>query len=71
VLVVIQIALGAWTIWSNKAADIATAHVAMGAGLFVLSGLITVVCYRARYDAGKKSHATPVETRGDLAEVNA
>jgi hypothetical protein len=23
--------LGAWTIWSNKAADIATAHVAMGA----------------------------------------
>src|SRR6266498_4004631 len=30
-LVVCQIALGAWTIWSNKAADIATAHVAVGA----------------------------------------
>jgi cytochrome c oxidase assembly protein subunit 15 len=30
-LVVGQITLGAWTIWSNKAADIATAHVAVGA----------------------------------------
>jgi cytochrome c oxidase assembly protein subunit 15 len=30
-LVVCQIALGAWTIWSNKAADVATAHVAVGA----------------------------------------
>ena len=26
-----QLTLGAWTIWSNKAADIATAHVALGA----------------------------------------
>ena len=31
VLVFCQVTLGAWTIWSNKAADIATAHVAMGA----------------------------------------
>src|SRR5213593_3906597 len=30
-LVTCQIALGAWTIWSNKAADVATAHVALGA----------------------------------------
>src|SRR6266480_2650678 len=30
-LVACQIALGAWTIWSNKAADVATAHVAVGA----------------------------------------
>jgi cytochrome c oxidase assembly protein subunit 15 len=29
--VFVQLTLGAWTIWSNKAADIATAHVAMGA----------------------------------------
>ena len=27
----LQIALGAWTVWSNKAADFATAHVAIGA----------------------------------------
>jgi cytochrome c oxidase assembly protein subunit 15 len=30
-LLVTQITLGAWVIWSNKAADIATAHVAVGA----------------------------------------
>ena len=33
-LVILQITLGAWTIWSNKAADIATAHVAVGAITF-------------------------------------
>ena len=26
-----RLLLGAWTIWSNKAADVATAHVAVGA----------------------------------------
>ena len=31
-----QVAMGAWTIWSNKAADVATAHMALGAlSLFV------------------------------------
>jgi cytochrome c oxidase assembly protein subunit 15 len=30
-LVFTQLLLGAWTIWSNKAADVATAHVAVGA----------------------------------------
>jgi len=27
----LQFTLGAWTIWSNKAADVATTHVAVGA----------------------------------------
>ena len=31
ILFFIQFSLGAWTIWSNKAADIATTHVAVGA----------------------------------------
>lgn len=76
-LVFVQIALGAWTIWSNKAADIATAHVATGAAIFIVSGLFTVVCFRARYDARKKEAAllskTPVtlETQPELAEVTA
>lgn len=35
-LVVVQIALGAWTIWSNKAADVTTAHVAVGALILFL-----------------------------------
>jgi cytochrome c oxidase assembly protein subunit 15 len=35
-MIVVQIALGAWTIWSNKAADITTAHVAVGALILFL-----------------------------------
>ena len=38
-LVAVQITLGIYTIWSNKAADVATAHVAVGATLFVWSVL--------------------------------
>jgi cytochrome c oxidase assembly protein subunit 15 len=36
-LIVGQATLGAWTIWSNKAADVATAHVVLGA-LCLLTG---------------------------------
>ena len=39
VLVLMQAALGAWTIWSNKAADIATTHMALGA-LILLMGVL-------------------------------
>jgi cytochrome c oxidase assembly protein subunit 15 len=35
-LLLVQIALGAWTIWSNKAADVTTAHVAVGALILFL-----------------------------------
>ena len=34
-----QVLLGAWTIWSNKAADVATAHMALGA-LSLLVGVV-------------------------------
>ena|SRR6185437_7513335 len=40
-LVAIQIGLGIWTIWSNKAADIATAHVSIGALVFFLGVQLT------------------------------
>jgi len=46
VLVICQITLGAWTIWSNKAADIATAHVAVGATIFAVTISICVLGYR-------------------------
>ncbi len=39
--VVAQITLGAWVIWSNKAADVATAHVALGA---IMLGLGVINC---------------------------
>src|SRR5213592_4378956 len=45
-LVACQIALGAWTIWSNKAADIATAHVAFGAVMLSFGVSISAICRR-------------------------
>ena len=41
-----QIALGAWTIWSNKAADIATTHVALGAVMLSFGVSISAICWR-------------------------
>ncbi|PYL42599.1 MAG: cytochrome oxidase biogenesis protein CtaA [Verrucomicrobia bacterium] len=46
VLVGCQIALGAWTIWSNKAADVATAHVALGAVMLSFGVTISAICWR-------------------------
>jgi len=45
-LVVCQIALGAWTVWSNKAADVATAHVALGAVMLSFGVSISAICWR-------------------------
>jgi cytochrome c oxidase assembly protein subunit 15 len=45
-LVICQIALGAWTIWSNKAADVATAHVAFGAVMLSFGVSISAICWR-------------------------
>lgn len=38
-MIFVQIALGAWTIWSKKAADVATAHMALGALSLVVGGV--------------------------------
>ena len=46
ILVFGQITLGAWVIWSNKAADVATAHVALGAVMLSLGVSISAICCR-------------------------
>jgi cytochrome c oxidase assembly protein subunit 15 len=46
ILVFVQFALGAWTIWSNKAADVATAHVFVGA-LILMTGVLLSVTLSA------------------------
>ena len=45
-LFICQIALGAWTIWSNKAADVTTAHVALGAAMLSFGVSISAICWR-------------------------
>ena len=45
-LVFTQFTLGMFTIWTNKAADVATAHVATGALTLVLGALLTAISWR-------------------------
>jgi heme a synthase len=59
-----QITLGAWVIWSNKAADIATAHVAMGAIMLALGIAISTICLRLL----QSSEAAPALRRSLVAE---
>src|SRR5206468_8289352 len=48
--VLVQFILGAWTIWSNKAADVATTHVAVGATMLGRS----------------EEHTSELQSRSDL-----
>jgi cytochrome c oxidase assembly protein subunit 15 len=52
-LVISQIALGGWVIWSNKAADVATAHVALGAIMLSFGVSISAICRRVSGKAGE------------------
>ena len=47
-----QVALGAWTIWSNKAADVATAHMALGALSLLLGAVFSFRLWRGN-EAGR------------------
>src|SRR6266567_167965 len=42
-LIVAQVLLGAWTVWSNKAADVATAHVLVGALSLATGAILSIV----------------------------
>src|SRR5205809_3037402 len=44
--VFVQLGLGAWTIWSNKAADVATTHVAVGATMLGLGAITSAFSLR-------------------------
>jgi cytochrome c oxidase assembly protein subunit 15 len=57
-LIVIQIALGIETIWSNKAADIATAHVLVGALSLVTGSLWCIIAF-ARKAPVTETDASP------------
>jgi heme a synthase len=45
-LIMVQVFLGAATIWSNKAADIATAHVLGGALALAMGALLSILSFR-------------------------
>ena len=72
-LILLQITLGAVTIWSNKAADIATAHVVVGALSLVTGSLLTIVSFRvlmpacAAVRAAAESEQAPFVPRNPAA----
>ncbi len=41
-MILVQIGMGAWTIWSDKAADIATGHMALGALSLVVGAVLSL-----------------------------
>jgi heme a synthase len=60
----VQFTLGAWTIWSNKAADIATAHVAVGAIMLSFGMSISAICWRILQKQRAETSATAIEPKG-------
>ena len=66
-LLFFQLTLGAWTIWSNKAADIATAHVAGGAIMLSFGVSSWAICWRILHGRADERSTTRFEARG--AEV--
>jgi cytochrome c oxidase assembly protein subunit 15 len=59
-LVGCQIALGAWTVWSNKAADVATLHVLVGALSLVTGALWCIIAFGRREGATKIAPAKTI-----------
>ncbi|HVE17085.1 MAG TPA: COX15/CtaA family protein [Chthoniobacterales bacterium] len=54
-MVAVQITLGMFTIWTNKAADVATAHMALGALTLVASALLTFRFFAMQHGVREES----------------
>ncbi len=63
VLLLLQIGLGSATIWTGKAADVATAHVAIGALLLATGTLITMISRRQAVPFTGNLSAAPTSAR--------
>ena len=66
-LIVTQGLLGAATIWSNKAADIATAHVLVGALALAVGAMMSIITYREQV-FGRRVTDSP--TRAPVAPLS-
>jgi cytochrome c oxidase assembly protein subunit 15 len=62
--ILLQVILGAATIWTNKAADLATAHVAVGALSLVIGSIATLVAWRASGQRPLSGAAVPAAGAG-------
>ncbi|HYG35935.1 MAG TPA: COX15/CtaA family protein, partial [Clostridia bacterium] len=62
-IILVQVFLGAATIWSNKAADVATAHVLVGALSLALGGISTIVSFRETTPARASTESSDLAKR--------
>ena len=59
ILLATQVTLGAWTVWSNKAADVATAHVATGALMLAVGVSVSALSSRSRRVSVRETTGMP------------
>ena len=65
-LILVQAALGVFTIWTNKAADVATAHVAIGA-LSLVTGVLLSIVIAVRSRSSTSQAPSQISQRGMVA----
>lgn len=66
-LIVVQVLLGAATVWSNKAADMATAHVVVGACCLLVGAIGTAYCRVAASQAAGRTASVDLPDSGSPA----
>src|ERR1035437_10376517 len=65
-----QVLLGAATIWSNKSADIATAHVLVGSLSLALGAILSIVSYRELMFAYRETDLSTATDAGSMPKLN-
>ena len=68
-MIVAQAGIGIWTILSNKAADVATGHVVLGAACLALGSLLLLAAKRCAFVAEAANAAERLAKRSDDAGV--
>ena len=69
-MIVAQAGIGIWTILSNKAADVATGHVVLGAACLALSSLLLLAAKRCAFVAEAANATERLAKRSDGAAVD-
>ena len=69
-MIVAQAGMGIWTILSNKAADVATGHVVLGAACLALSSLLLLAAKRCAFVAEAANATERLAKRSDGAAVD-
>ena len=69
-MVVTQAGMGVWTIWSNKAADVATGHVVLGAACLALSSLLLLAAKRSAFVGNRTNAAERLSACSDGGAID-